>query len=470
MTDMRIPAAVGSLLIGLALVVLLAVRADSAPGDQVSRGRATVTTSSTGYVSIEHSLGVPPALVVATACGISGGTSIIPSMVITDSYAARTFRARVLDQLGRVVASTSVSVCWIAYLAEPAPPPPPPTPTPTTTAPAVCGGPITITAGGTYSGCYQSSSAGTPAVTISTASPVTLDHAHVIAKGYGVIDTVAGVQLTVTDSVFEQTDPGAVVDHRAIALTDGAGSVDVEHNSFTNGDGIWIAAPTAAIFTVPGTVKVNYNTSLNIGRYPNPKDFGCCVQFLQFTQVNVPGAEVGWNKMTNVAGQSGVEDNVNFYKSGGSPASPTNVHHNLVDGAYPVTNDTGFTGGGLNLGDLDSHDNVARNNTVVSTTNYGVGVANTSNYAYDNLLVNDGAEQVSAFGQAATAYPSATPAGLHTSGNTFNWHRSTTDATQYPCYPSSFCSNGVQVATTEQQARDAWDAARVAAGITVGVR
>ena len=60
------------------------------------------------------------------------------------------------------------------------------TPATTTAPPQACGGPITITTGGTYSGCYRSTSTSTPAVTISTTQPVTLSRARIIAKGNGV--------------------------------------------------------------------------------------------------------------------------------------------------------------------------------------------------------------------------------------------------------------------------------------------
>src|SRR6266702_4768997 len=65
----------------------------------------------------------------------------------------------------------------------------PPTTAAPTTAPRSCA-PIRITAGCTYSGCYASTSTGTPAVTLATSQPVTLDHARVVAKGSGVQDNI----------------------------------------------------------------------------------------------------------------------------------------------------------------------------------------------------------------------------------------------------------------------------------------
>ena len=128
-----------------------------------------------------------------------------------------------------------------------------------------------------------------------------------------------------------------------------------------------------------------------------------------------------------------------------------------------------FTGGGINLGDGGGGHSLAHDNTVVSTTNYGISVNGADNYATNNLLVNDGAEQTSSFGQAIVAWPAVSPAGVHATGTRYNWRRSTTDATQYPCYRSVYCS-GTAVTTTEQQARHAWEASRAAAGIVVGPR
>ena len=92
-----------------------------------------------------------------------------------------------------------------------------------------------------------------------------------------------------------------------------------------------------------------------------------------------------------------------------------------------------------------------------------------SNYAINNLLVNDGAPQNSSFGQAIVAWPEVSPEGLHATNTRHNWRRSPTDPNQYPCYVATYCS-GTTVTTTEQQARDAWEAARANAGIIVGPR
>jgi hypothetical protein len=336
----------------------------------------------------------------------------------------------------------------------------PPTSAPATT-PGSCA-PVRITGGGTYSGCYASTSTGTPAVTLATSQPVTLDHARVVAKGYGVQDTVTGTHLRVVDTTFEQTDPGAVVAHRAIELEQPASFV-AEHNRFTDGDGIWIGGGGNV-----DPLTVRYNLATNIGRYPHPTSPNCCVQFLQLSDVTTPAGEIAWNHTQNISGRSGVEDNINLFRSGGSDSPhKIEIHHNLVDGAYPLTpSNTQFTGGGIIAGDGGAGWTNIHDNTVVSTTNYGVSAG--ANGAHEvtlgpgNVLINDakGSDGVtnyfSAFGQANTIQSGTENA---TAGYQYNWRRDSAQ-TQFPCwsYNGQGCNAGTQVTTTEEQARDAWAA------------
>lgn len=327
--------------------------------------------------------------------------------------------------------------------------------------------PIRITTGGTYSGCYTSTTTGTPAVTLATSAAVTLSHATITAKGFGVQDTVTGTKLTVLDSTFTQTDPGAVVTHRAVELEQPASFV-FNHNRLTDTDGVWLGANNGQIN--PLTIKDNIAT--NIGRYPHPTSPNCCVQFVQLDHVKTANGHIEWNHTQNTAGQSGVEDNIDEYISGGTDSTHRlQIHHNLIDGAYPRNlNDTGFTGGGINQGDGGGGHSLAHDNTVVSTTNYGVSAHSTDNYANNNLMVNDGAEQRSDFGQAIVAFQNVSPPGVHATGNTSNWQRYPTDPSRWPCYLSSACSGNKTTTMTEQQARDAWAASVPAVESPIGPR
>lgn len=330
-----------------------------------------------------------------------------------------------------------------------------------------CGGPITITTGGTYGGCHRSTSAGTPAVKLATTQPVTISRMHVIAKGYGVQDTVTGTRLTVVDSTFDQNDPGAVVTHRAVELEQPVSFV-FQHNRLNNGDGVWLGANSGQI----NPLTFTNNFFLNIGRYPHPTNPNCCVQALQLDHVRTANGRIWWNHTRNVAGSSGVEDNIDEYISGGTDSSHRlDIAHNLIDGAYPRNlNDPQFTGGGINQGDGGGGHSLAHDNTVVSTTNYGISAHSDDNYIQNNVLVNDGAAQPSDFGQAVVAFQNVTPAGVHATGNQYNWHRFVGDTQQWPCYLSSACSGGTVTSMTEQQARDAWTASVPAAELPIGPR
>lgn len=324
-----------------------------------------------------------------------------------------------------------------------------------------------MTSAVTLTGCYRSSDVSVPAVKISTTEAVVLDHARIEHAGYGVADTVTGTHVTTRDTIYQQLPITQVVSHRAIEL-DGVADFTAEYNRLIDGDGIWLSGSGTT-----GPVTVRNNEAANIGRYQHPTSSNCCVQFLQLDHVVSAQIEVAWNKVVNTPGQSGGDgDQINFWYSGGTDsAHRSDVHHNLIDGAYPDTlNNSEWYGGGIMIGDGGDAHNLARNNVVVSATNYGIGLNGVDNYGRANLLVNDAVEQSSTFGQAVQAYDNMSPVELHTSDNRYNWKHSTTDSGQYACYQSTYCGNGVQVNLTEQQARDEWEAGRVAAGSTVGPR
>jgi hypothetical protein len=340
--------------------------------------------------------------------------------------------------------------------------------------PTSCGGPITITGGGTYSGCYRSTSATTPAVTIATSAAVTLSHAHVIQVGDGVVDSAAGVNLTIRDTSFDQVDPGAPVEHRAVFLDRGPARYISEHNRFTDTDGQWLGGGS----TISG-FSVRDNLAFNIGRYPHPAGGNCCVQFLQLDHETVPSGVIQYNHVQNISGESGVDDNINLYFSGGSSsAAMLDISHNLIDGAYPRSPaDHQYAGGGIMAidgGTATSAGHVTvHHNTVVSTTNYGVACAGGQDcHISDNVTVNDrfGSDgrtlYDSDFGQANSMHDTTTSAV--TSGR-FNWTRNAFDL-QQSCWMPTLCSGLVHVSTTEAQARAEWAATVPTAELPIGPR
>ncbi len=345
---------------------------------------------------------------------------------------------------------------------------------------ATCNGsPITITQGGTYSGCYVSTNAGTPAVKIATTAPVTIDHATLLHAGRAIQSSVNGVQVTVTNSKFQATNPGAAAIQRAMQLNAPA-SLVAEHNLLVDGQGILVITGN------PNTVRIRYNDVKNIGRYPHTDENGCCVQFVQFSQANVGDAEIAWNRDMNTYKQSDVEDNINLWKSSGTAAHPIDIHHNLISGAYPPSgNGSGFTGGGILAGDSGGNYVNIHDNRVVSTSNYGIAITGGhDNHIYNNHIINDGkADDGTPVGPSTASGISlwqydpnaATGPNATAYNNTIGWLQPSgkqNDSYMPACNPANACINNTSMAnptaTSEQAERDGWAADLRAAGLTVG--
>ena len=219
---------------------------------------------------------------------------------------------------------------WVKVASEP----------PTSKACTTFSSPITITSGGTYSGCWRSTSFNTPAVTVSTTQPVVIENSGIKATGYKIRHGVQGVNLTVRDSYFYGENPniaGQPTEYAVYLLQ--PQNLVVENNHFVSTPGIKVQGMYAPR---TGTVKVRYNTASNIDARLSNGSGGYQVgqhalrQFFQSDHmIGVPGVEIAWNQVINQPGQSAVEDNINFYLSKGTSFSPIHAHNNYIDGAFP---------------------------------------------------------------------------------------------------------------------------------------
>jgi hypothetical protein len=277
----------------------------------------------------------------------------------------------------------------------------------TTTVPS-CSGPITITSGGTYTGCWVSNDSNTYAVTIATSAPVTITGSTIKGSAYRLVGNVVNnVKLTATNNFFYGLYPGGtgIAGGYAIYLI-GFDYADIEHNYVEQKGGFKLGNWSGASVTHPVTVK--YNRAKNIdgrltdgtGGYNGSIEK---TQFLAFDNVsNAPGVEIAWNEVHNDPFNSGVEDNINTFNSSGTQASLIDIHDNFIDGAYPQdpANTASYTGGGILLGDYGGNYEAAHDNQVIRTTNYGIGIVGgpsgssnpgSSNLAlYNNRVITSG--------------------------------------------------------------------------------
>jgi hypothetical protein len=354
-----------------------------------------------------------------------------------------------------------------------------------------CVSPLTISSGGTYTGGVQSTVLGTPAVTIATTAAVTLDRMLIRHKGFGVFaQATLNTNVTITNCVFQQLDPGSATETRAVYLLQPASAV-IEHNRFLDGHGVLINGND----TNCNPMRIRFNDYIDIGRYNTNTLIGA----VHFDQVLASsGAEISWNRIVNHRGRSATEDVIGIHESdGGGSGAKIDIHHNLIDGSYPFSGDgAGFTGGGIDLGDGNAGGTwqVSHDNTVVRVTNNGLMIPNGSNLEHHTNrtvtsgIADDGTRVSSTFGAGVMVWDNPGYAGVPTSatihdcvGDHRRWNGSAWERSwQFTpdCDPSGGCTGNTNAnlsLTTDSawlaEINDAiadWEAARVAAAVTCG--
>jgi hypothetical protein len=373
------------------------------------------------------------------------------------------------------------------------------TTTPTTVPVCSPGTPITVSSGTVLRGCYRSTDPAVPAITVTTTQLVELDHARVEHAGDGVRVVLNGAQLNIHDSTFQKlpTTPGVDEEQRAVFAW-GVIRLIVENNKMIDGDGVhWNDGDGTAV-----EGRFRYNEVYNVGRYRD--DATPHVQAFVANNARLGGMEVAWNKVVNTFGQTGGGgDIINFHQdspatpSGGVSGNHAQVHHNLIDGAYPIA--TGFAdwfGGGIIVGDNGSSFIDVHHNWVIATTNYGIAIAGGTNHEiYDNVVVNtavvNGVITGPDFGAGMYDNFNTENVGNLIHDNTIGWVRPTSASTTerfdkyFPSAASPFdvynaaddavYTNNTSMADPIDEsdyaaARAAWEAARAAAGVVIGPR
>ncbi|MCA8829550.1 Ig-like domain-containing protein [Hymenobacter pini] len=258
--------------------------------------------------------------------------------------------------------------------------------------------PITITQGGTYTGNFRSTDSNTPCIRIQTTQPVTITGCVLVGAGDLIDAKNGGSTLVITNNkgygIQQSVDNKR---HGRFVEVNTGRSVRIENNYFEHTSGI-AAYQWSGDGSASQTLTVRYNQAKNIdGRYRNGG--GEYVQFCGMNQVrNVGNIEIAWNQVINEPNNSLVEDNINFYNSGGVQQSVARVHDNFIKGAYPYpANGNTFTGTGMTTdGDGSSASTTAAfieayNNQFISTCNAAMNIAAGHDvYYHDNRMITAG--------------------------------------------------------------------------------
>ncbi|MGA7342612.1 MAG: hypothetical protein WBE72_08010 [Terracidiphilus sp.] len=222
-----------------------------------------------------------------------------------------------------------------------------------TVVPQVVAGPIQITSGGTYSGDWNSDDPATPAVTIDTDDPVTIEDS--VITGRGTLIRVSGVTSGANVTIDNVT--GTALDPQVQGLQRGAfvsatkiNSLAVTHCTMT---GVSFGV-TAAESTV-SSIQILNNLAVNPEDRPSDGQGGLLAEepdpghFVILSKIVAPaGAEIAWNQVMQTMGQSSTTDVINIYRSQGSSGQPIWVHDNYMEGySSPAAPADGFTGVGV---------------------------------------------------------------------------------------------------------------------------
>jgi len=377
--------------------------------------------------------------------------------------------------------------------------------------------------GNIFHGNWRSNNPNIPAVLITTQQPVIIENSTIASRGDGIAfhrrdggDTYH-TKVTVRHNYIYGMNPNTDGVEMGTAVTFfSPDNLIVENNRIANMGGVRVNSfsPPAA----GNVVRVRYNRATNIngrvssgvGTYRTslaamgndapavPSGGFVAAQFFQL--LNTPGkagVEVAWNKVTNELFRSRVEDNINIYRSSGVSGNPVSIHDNLISGAYPIDGTSDYYGGGILLGDTYCKDPVrsafqeAYNNTVLETTNYGVGIydgtqmsirnnnilgrgtIDTDNYT-DNLGNTD--TQSADHGIYVRNYCGTNSASTNTANNnSVGWAKPGNDPSRQDVAvtpgagtESGNTSPAAITQTMIENAATAWDSSASANGITVG--
>jgi hypothetical protein len=254
-----------------------------------------------------------------------------------------------------------------------------------TVIPQAASGPITITAGGAYSGSWISNDPNTPAITIATDAPVTIQDSTV--SGNGTLIRVSGVSTGANVTIDNVTGTGldpqvAGVERGAFVFATKINFLVVRNCTMTGVSfGVDAASSTVSTLQILNNKAVNLEDRASDGQggfeakepYPG--------HFIILNGIVAPeGAEIGWNQVVQTPGQSSTTDVINIYRSQGSASQPIRVHDNYIEGDSSPLAPTGFSGVAIIADGAKTAPVTAfarfENNQVVHTAGTGIAIAN----------------------------------------------------------------------------------------------
>jgi hypothetical protein len=275
---------------------------------------------------------------------------------------------------GQQAGSATVSVACSGFTAQAA----------VTVVPQAVSGPITISSGGTYSGNWNSDDPKTPAVTITTGDPVTIQDSILTGRGPLIVISgpVAGAHVIIENVTGTALDPGVAGLERGVFVSAaGINSLVVRNCTMTGVSfGVIVNGATVSTFQILNNLAFNLEDRASDGQGGLLATRPYLGHFVILSNLVAPqGVEIGWNKVVQTIGQSSVEDVFNIYRSQGVPGAPIWVHDNYMEGnsspSSPYYSGTGIITDGGQTGNVPAFA-LIENNDVVHTAGSGIALDN----------------------------------------------------------------------------------------------
>lgn len=267
------------------------------------------------------------------------------------------------------------------------------------------GPPITITAGGTYSGNWESLDPQIPAVSVQTSQAVIIENCRIQTESDAIQSYGYHPDITVRNCTGQALNPnvrGQKMGYFVIVAE--PTSVVVEHNSMTGFD---VSAevqnyPLAIADNYRGqNVRIRYNVVHNVeGRFSDGNGGFITGNFGEGTsgpaaaftvwEMRDANVEIAWNEITDDPEQSQTEDVISIPESRGTASNPIDIHDNYIEGVRPANSATytTFSGCGIQTGDSPSKSDVGyvhvHDNQVVGFQTCGLSISSGHNIEFDH--------------------------------------------------------------------------------------
>jgi hypothetical protein len=245
------------------------------------------------------------------------------------------------------------------------------------------------TNGSVIIGNYQGT-ATQAAITITTTSPVTITNSKLQGPGNLIQATSGGANITVKNTQGFATNPNVKGAVKGIFLyVSSFTNINMQNNNITGARIGFYCGSYVGNKTSANTLVIDNNVFMNMDARPSNGINGYISSGQYNGQAihlggitNVPGIDIGWNEITNTAGQSATGANIELNETSGTPSSPINIHNNFISGAFPTLPGMDLYGFGAILVNGASGDTPTttssfvniNNNRIVATANYGIAI------------------------------------------------------------------------------------------------